>query len=568
MARSFFGAPERRTRFILVGIIVGAVLLRLPALLSAGLWRDDANLYVQLIAPNFNAFFDRMTGTEWHPPLYFFMLYLWTRFAGTGELALNTLPFVFSILTVPAVYRLGKAASSAREGLVAAGLYALSPLPITYSTEYLYPLMGFLCTVLATLVLEARRDELSPRRFVFIAAVTLLVVYTHYVGLLFVPVLMLWALTSKRGIKHATGIVSALFAGALPFIFWLPQFLLQRRIGIPYTHPTSLLDKIAFFFRTLTQLMPVGGIPATLFLVLAIISTVVLIRSKSIKTDSGSLALVFLSVFVLAVAENLLEIRYVLPLVGLLYAYIGWAAVQLAARIAVEDPVGWRRSRAALVIGIAVVLLAAAFYAIGDSMKPKSGIRALVKVEQIVPSTLYVIAPDYLGPTFAFYTRNSNVKMLGFVRAEHPEVFRLSHYAADWNNPVIVKNAERTVAREASRYQYLALIVDARAQDMGSVPYGKVWQLLNGFSSRYRLVSRTQYPGRWESISEYRFLIGDARARSLSGAQSAVDSAARAIGTSEPICLQHKSAVPYRPTHVGNFTSQIVHDAVLPCART
>lgn len=517
MARIFFGPTERRIKLILGAIVVGAVLLRFPGLLSAGLWRDDANLYVQLTAPSFGEFFDRMTGTEWHPPLYFFLAYLWTRLAGTGELALTILPFIISILTVPAVYRLGKAASSSREGLVAAAFYAISPLPITYSTEYLYPLMGLLCIVLARLVLEARREELNLGRFSSIAIVTLLVVYTHYVGLFYVPVLMLWALTSKRGIKHATGILSALLAGALPFVFWLPQFLLHRRIGIPYTHPTSLLDKISFFYGALTQLMPLGGILASLLLALALLSTVLLIRSGAIKTDSASLALVFLSVLVLATAENLLEVRYVLPLVGLLYAYLGWAAVQFAARLAAEDPAGWRRSRAALAVGAAIMLLAGGSYTFADNMRPKSGIRTLVKDEQVVPSTLYVIAPDYLGSTFAFYTRNSPVEMQGFVRAKHPEVFRLSHYAADWNDPAAVKDAEQTVALEASRYQYLAFIVDERAQDMGSVPYGKVWQLLNDFTGRYRLISRKQYGGRWESISEYRFLLGGNEDGRISG---------------------------------------------------
>ncbi|HZV77278.1 MAG TPA: hypothetical protein VFF63_05955, partial [Candidatus Babeliales bacterium] len=69
-----------------------------------GLWRDEAYVYVDLIAPTFKEFFHRVVETEYHPPLYFLLVYVWVKLAGISEISLKTLPFICSILTVLAVY--------------------------------------------------------------------------------------------------------------------------------------------------------------------------------------------------------------------------------------------------------------------------------------------------------------------------------------------------------------------------------------------------------------------------------------------------------------------------------
>ena len=140
-----------------------------------------------LIAPTFREFFHRVIATEYHPPLYFLISDAWVRLAGTSELSLKTIPFVCSVLTILAVYRLGALAGSSAVGLLAAAMYAVSPLAILESGDYLYPLMGLLCTVLAALVMKGRREPLRPARLAAIAGVSILATYTHYAALFYVP---------------------------------------------------------------------------------------------------------------------------------------------------------------------------------------------------------------------------------------------------------------------------------------------------------------------------------------------------------------------------------------------
>jgi 4-amino-4-deoxy-L-arabinose transferase-like glycosyltransferase len=494
----------------LLAIVAIAVLFRLPSLLNDGLWRDEANVYVDLIAPTFGEFLHRVTAVEWHPPLFFFIAYLWAKAVGTTELTLKFLPFIFSIMTVPVVYRLGREASSSRTGLLAAAMYATAPLAISYSTEYLYPLMGLLCTLLAWLVMHARRQQrLTIAQLIVVGLVTLLTAYTHYVAMFYVPMLMLWALFSRNGIRHGIALVSALVVGVLPFVFWLPVFLNQRHIGVPYFLGMSAWDKVSFFNQTLLQCVPASPLVLlTLFLYLIAVAFFALTRSRSLRSDPCVLALIFLSVLVLILAENLVAVRYVVPFYGLLCVFFAWVIAEATAYVQMRNPLAWHRGGVQAVIALfALVLVGNAAFAFGNSAVPKSGIRSLVRAGPLDRSALYVIAPDYDAPTFAFYARDAGVASHGFVRWSHPEIFRLDGYAKDWSTSDAVDGALGEMARESRHYKYLDVLVDEYAHDQGRVFYGKVWQLLNRLERRYRLVSYTRYPGRYEPISEYRFLI-------------------------------------------------------------
>lgn len=503
---------SRRHRHAAIAVIVAiAVLLRLPSLLCDGLWRDEANVYVQLIAPSFGEFIHRVTATEWHPPLFFLIMYPWAKVAGTSELTLKVLPFIFSVATVPVVYHLGKTLGSSQTGLLAGGLYAIAPLAVTYSSEYLYPLMGLLCTLLALLVTEVKRSgRLTVGKFIAVAAVTLLVMYTHYIGLLYVPMLILWVLASRLGIRTALWLTSALFLGAFPFVLWLPVFLIQRHIGVPYRAETTVTAKASFFAQSLVQFVPARPLVLELlFLGVILVAVVALVRSASMKPDACILAAIFLALLAIMSVENQMAVRYVLPLYGPLCVFLASVIAEFGTLVKSQDPSGWSRFRAGWVVAVlsAVLFIGDAAYAISNSAVPKSGIRSLLAGSSPDPATLYIIAPDYLASTFAFYSRNAHVIPHGFVRWEQPEFFRLSGYSTDWSRADAVRSAVAEVVSGARHYKYLDLIVDDYAQNQGEVPYGKVWQLLKQLEARYQLVSHTRFPGRYEAVSDYRFLV-------------------------------------------------------------
>ena len=302
---------KRSVVVALVSITIVGVIIRLPCLLHDGLYRDDANVYVELSAGSLGDFFHRVAALEWHPPLYFFFAYLWSKIAGTSELALKGLPFVFSLITIPAVYRLGKLAASEGVGLVAAAFFAVTPLAVDYSTMYVYPFAGFVFVVLAIQVAHARREHATPMRLVLVTIATALATYTHYSALFFVPALVIWALTSPTGLRQGAVTGAAIAIGCLPFLLWFPVFMHQQHIGLPYQTPTSIGERAAFFLmKALLAFVPVRAksLDWTVFATMAI-AGFCLARRQFARSDAAAMGVIFLLVLFLVSCTGLMRVR-------------------------------------------------------------------------------------------------------------------------------------------------------------------------------------------------------------------------------------------------------------------
>jgi 4-amino-4-deoxy-L-arabinose transferase-like glycosyltransferase len=491
-------------------VIALAALMRLPSLLHDGLFRDEANAYVIVSAPSFADFLHRITAMESHPPLYFLIVYFWIKAVGAGELAFKGLPYFFSLITVPAIFRLGKTLDSSRVGLLAAGMYAVSPLAVNYSTMLLYPLTGFLFILLACLLASARKEQPTAIRYTALALVTTLALYTHYSALLYVPVLAAWALTSPRGVQHGAALVLVMLAGSLPFAFWFPVFLHQQHVGLPPWQPAaSLSERAAFALASVVLLVPVPmRLPEWPIFIAIIIAGLFFTRRTILTSPAAAMGAVFLILVFLVSAAGLMRIRYVLPAYGLQCVFLAWIVSQSWDVVRRADSVRWQRWGIATAITLLLALFVFSDFdaALANSAVPRSGIRTFA-AEGLQDDTLYLVAPDYLAPTFAYYARSLPLTFLGFARVEHPEVLTLDGYRRLWNAPEAVDDALNAVARAAPRYQNLDVIVDQNARNEGRMPYGKTWILLEQLKRRYRLLGARRFPGVWEPITVYRFAV-------------------------------------------------------------
>ncbi len=518
------------TRLLLAAIVTAGILIRIPGLLHDGLWRDEAYVYVDAIAPTFREFLHRVIETEYHPPLYFLVSYVWLRLVGTSELALKAIPFVCGVLTIPAVYRLGTIAGSTGIGLVAAAMYAVSPMAILESGDYLYPLMALLCTVLAALVMTARREPLRPGRFAAIAVVAALTMYTHYAALFYVPMLVVWALTSPRGVRHGAAVAGALVLGALPFLFWLPvlahqpdPYLIKPPVGPGnplFAQPPTALAKIGFFVWTFVRSMPLW--PEKLAIVLCAFLAVAfakLVTSRSVNADATAMGVMYATALALISAAGRLNVRYTVIFEGFLCVFLAWLVAAWFERITLDYEARWVRWGAAVtaVIGLFIVTEDVIFAAHTASM-PKSGIRTFVESQPLDPATLYVMVPGDITATFAFYARRAHVAFTAFPQSDHPEIFKFGNdangYAAD-----AVPDAVTSVAGRAHTHDHIALIVDDTA-DLQKVSRAVVYRsptraFLDAMKARYPLVAATRYPGRMESVTVYQLRTGPARRDSV-----------------------------------------------------
>lgn len=161
--------------------------------------------------------------SDTNPPLYYVLLYAWTRALGTTDSALRLFSVLWALLTVPLLWSLARQLGGRRAGLVACVLYLAAPLSVYYSTEgRMYSLVWFLVTANAWVVLRLRYARHVGRLtalWVLVGAAGLL---THYLYSLVWAACAVWLFLHPRRFSRR-----ALIGGAaLTLLLVLPWYVL------------------------------------------------------------------------------------------------------------------------------------------------------------------------------------------------------------------------------------------------------------------------------------------------------------------------------------------------------
>jgi mannosyltransferase len=220
------------------------------------------------------------------PPLYYFMLHLWTDVFGTSNFAVRALSAVLSVATLPAIWFAGRRIAGRRGAWIALLVMVSSPFAILFASEArMYSLVTLLVT-LGYLAVRRLLERPSLGRQAVVALITGLLLYTQYWAFYLVAVVGAWFVWEAwRGRdadeRHAAraGIV-ALAAGAITFVPWIPTFLYQSaHTGTPWGDPVFLTASFAFAVRDFA-----GGehSEAYTLLVVLITLTVVAVFGKAI----------------------------------------------------------------------------------------------------------------------------------------------------------------------------------------------------------------------------------------------------------------------------------------------
>src|ERR1041384_2090597 len=122
-----------------------------------------------------------MLKADVHPPLYYQFLYVWVRLFGVGERAVRSLSGLFFVLSVLAVYGLGRSLYGSKTALLCAAIYLCSPLAIL-SAQFarMYALLSLLSILSTWLYLQfSLKPDNSRLLFVAYVLVNALGTFTH-----------------------------------------------------------------------------------------------------------------------------------------------------------------------------------------------------------------------------------------------------------------------------------------------------------------------------------------------------------------------------------------------------
>ena len=179
-------------------IFIFAALFRYPYIFITRCWSDEA-LYCWFGKQLFlhpSLILSREV-TSWHPPLFAVFLAL-AHWIFPSFVACHFISYLFYLIGIIAVYRLGTILGNSFIGLFSAILLAFNPRYFDLSTCVLLdiPLMVF-CTILAILLF--RMDEKSPLKiFVFIGIWGTMAILLKWSGLMVIPWIFIYYLTSLK----------------------------------------------------------------------------------------------------------------------------------------------------------------------------------------------------------------------------------------------------------------------------------------------------------------------------------------------------------------------------------
>jgi uncharacterized membrane protein len=171
--------------------------------------------------------------SDTNPPLYYVLLYGWTRALGAGDAALRLFSVLCSLATFPVFWSLAKRLGGGTAAIAAGILFAVSPLCVLYATEGRMYALLVLCSV-GTWWLTLRAWDEGPRPVIFALWVATGVAgcLTHYFFVFVWLGVIGWLQACPGRFRRALSVAGALmtFFLVLPWYIHLPESLSEWRV--------------------------------------------------------------------------------------------------------------------------------------------------------------------------------------------------------------------------------------------------------------------------------------------------------------------------------------------------
>ncbi len=401
-----------------------------------------------------------------HPPVYFMLAHWWMRLFGPSEDSLvwigRSLPALLGVISVPAIYFLGKFAFNSRlVGQCAAAMMAVSPYGIYLAQEARHYTLGVILVIASLFGLTLAAKKLQHRAPIPIWAVLLWVV----VNCLGIAVHYFFALTLCAEAIALSGVIWEHFNGKLPIassqqphiwqsqilwrllavaigtlaggLVWVPVFL-SNKYGSELTNwivsgDRTFVDWISPVFQalagwiTVMSLLPVESSNLAIVIASAIAMTVFLILvlpilfnalKTSFKTPESRLGTVIFGGFVLGSILLFFSFAYFLGIdltrgARYNFVYFPGAILLLGATLALLYNTAiaksqWFNLRAIEVSGKkAVVLILAMGFFSGVTVNSNLGYRKYYKPDLLIP----IIREVSKVPILIATTQNTHVEI-------------------------------------------------------------------------------------------------------------------------------------------------------------
>jgi hypothetical protein len=246
------GTLKSRQQSIWVGAVILTVYVaaQLWHLTSFGIFGDEV-FTLWTVGQDWNDAIEWVIGDVVHPPLYYALLKLWVDLGGQSLLWIKLLPVLFSIATLLPLLllcrelKLDGAATS-----LALWLAAVNGFLITHAQEIRMYSLLLLLTVASLWLFAKLPRENSRKTHAALFAVNLLLVYTHYFGLVVVTLelafLLIWRREALRPFVVSTVIIACCFS---PWVYLVARAAKANpsRVNFVWNRPPALSEMAGYY---------------------------------------------------------------------------------------------------------------------------------------------------------------------------------------------------------------------------------------------------------------------------------------------------------------------------------
>lgn len=285
------------------------------------------------------------THSKQHGPLYFVLLNLWSRIAGSDLFLLRLLSAYFALLSLAAVYRFARLSRDGGLALAAMFVLSVNSLFLFYSRELrMYTLLPLLVAWIFGCYwrLLATSERMNWWAWLSLAIGCGLILYVHYFGIFALAAVGTYHLLFAPKNRRWVSIAFAIVGGGLLFLPWAPTVIK----GFEGFSLKSMSGMSAF-----ESLLSLGNVYSNDFWILPLAALIIVIwhRRQLDKPGRFILIVTFLAIVILLLANELKPIliprrlRYMLllaPLMGSALA-IAWRIVPRRAPIQLLLAVAW-----------------------------------------------------------------------------------------------------------------------------------------------------------------------------------------------------------------------------------
>jgi mannosyltransferase len=279
------GRDERRDgparpEIVVVAVLAIAAGVVLRFVTRSALWLDEA-LTVNIAALPLGDL-EQALRHDGHPPLYYVLLHVWMDVFGEGDAAVRALSGVFGVASLGLAWLYGRRRGGASLAWCYAAVVAMAPFALRYGSETRMYSLVMLLVIAGALVVDdiVRLGRDSWGRLAGAAALTALLLYTHYWAIWLLAAVALWLAwrwwrdrdgPTRRACARLLG---AMVVGGVAFLPWVPTMLYQSaHTGTPWAAPVRPTTVVSLTLAdTAGGAFPDAGLVAAVTLVLALLA--------------------------------------------------------------------------------------------------------------------------------------------------------------------------------------------------------------------------------------------------------------------------------------------------------